>query len=212
MPQPILRTERMLLVPLADEHLELEVELDADPEVLRYILGRARTRDEMAVSHAKRMELGRRVDGLGFWAAFGAGDDFIGLMMLPPDEEPSVAELGYRVARRHWRRGYAAEAARELVRHGFETAGQSRIFAQTMTVNAGSRRVMEKTGLRYVRTFHPDLPPIPGSDEGEVEYVITRDEWLAGRRTAPLVDDLRSFTDGRPASTSTRPTRPGPRR
>jgi RimJ/RimL family protein N-acetyltransferase len=181
MPQPILRTERMLLVPLADEHLEFEVELDADPEVQRYLDGRVRTRAEVTDWHAKRMEMGRRVDGLGYWAAFGPGDDFIGVMMLPPDEEPSVAELGYRLARRHWRQGYAGEAARELVRHGFESAGQSRIIATTMAVNLGSRRVMEKTGLRYVRTFHPDLPPIPGSEEGEVEYAITREEWLAAR-------------------------------
>jgi len=42
MPQPILRTDRLLLVPLADRHFELEVMLDSDPEVLRYITGRAR--------------------------------------------------------------------------------------------------------------------------------------------------------------------------
>ncbi|GIE74931.1 GNAT family acetyltransferase [Actinoplanes philippinensis] len=183
MPQPVLRTERMILLPLTDEHLELEVELDADPEVLRYLDGRARTREEVVEYHAKRMDLGRRVDGLGYWVAFGPGDDFIGVMMLPPAGEESVAELGYRLARRHWRRGYAVEASRELLRHGFETARQSRIIAQTMTVNAGSRAVMAKAGLRYQRTFFPDYPPIPGSEEGEVEYAITRDEWLTLSRT-----------------------------
>ena len=192
MPQPILRTERMLLVPLADEHLDLEVELDADPEVLRYIDGRARSREEVLGYHAKRLAAAGAVDGLGYWVAFGAGDDFIGVLMLPPAGPPAEAELGYRLARRHWRRGFAVEAARELVRYGFETAGQSRIIAQTMAVNAGSRRVMEKTGLRYVRTFHPDLPPIPGSGEGEVEYAITRDEWLAGRRDGPRPRDGRT--------------------
>ncbi|WP_433794627.1 GNAT family N-acetyltransferase [Actinoplanes sp. CA-252034] len=183
MPQPVLRTERMLMIPLGDEHLELEVELDADAEVLRYLDGRPRTREEVTEFHARRMELGRRVDGLGYWAAFGEGDDFIGIMMLPPAAGESVAELGYRLARRHWRRGLATEASRELLRHGFETAGQSRIIAQTMTVNAGSRAVMAKAGLRYQRTFFPDYPPIPGSEEGEVEYAITRDEWLALTRT-----------------------------
>jgi RimJ/RimL family protein N-acetyltransferase len=43
MPQPTLRTPRLLLVPLADRHLDLEVELDSDPEVMRYLDGRART-------------------------------------------------------------------------------------------------------------------------------------------------------------------------
>lgn len=189
----------MLLVPLSDEHLELEGALDADAEVLRYIDGRARTRDEVVAYHTKRMELGCRVAGLGYWMAFGADGDAIGLMMLPPADEPSVAELGYRLARRHWRRGFATEAARELLRHAFETAGQFRVFAQTMVVNAGSRAVLTKAGLRHTRTFFPDLPPIPGSEHGEVEYEITRAEWFARRRRVVLVDDLRSFTDGRPA-------------
>ncbi|GGN93416.1 GNAT family acetyltransferase [Actinoplanes lobatus] len=179
MPQPTLTTERMVLVPLTDEHLEYEVELDADPEVLRYIEGRARTREEVAGCHAERMELGGRVDGLGYWLATERTGEFVGVMMLPPAERPGEAELGYRLLRRCWRRGLAAEGAAALVRHGFATAGQERIIAQTMTVNTGSRRVMEKCGLRYVRTFFPDYPPIPGSGEGEVEYAITRAEWRA---------------------------------
>jgi RimJ/RimL family protein N-acetyltransferase len=56
-----------------------------------------------------------------------------------------------------------------------------RVVATTMTVNRGSRRVMEKVGLRYVRTFHVDWPdPLDGAEFGEVEYALTRDEW---RRT-----------------------------
>jgi len=51
-----------------------------------------------------------------------------------------------------------------------------------MTVNIASRRVMERCGLRYVRTFFDEWPePIEGSDEGDVEYVLTRGDW-EGRR------------------------------
>jgi RimJ/RimL family protein N-acetyltransferase len=128
MPQPILHTDRLLLVPLADRHLDLEVELDSDPEVLRYISGRAHTRDEVVASHAKRMALARKVPGLGYWMAFGTDDGhFVGLMMLPPahgpdqPDDPSIADLGYRIVRRYWRQGLATEAARALVRHAFAT-------------------------------------------------------------------------------------------
>lgn len=202
MPQPVLRTDRLLLVPLADRHLDLEVELDSDPEVLRYLYGRTRTRDEVITSHANRMALADKVDGLGYWMAFGtdggargstppqAEDDgeFIGLMMLPPahgpdqPDDPAVAELGYRLLRRHWRQGLASEASRELLRHAFDTVGQRRVIAQTMTVNIGSRRVMESVGLRYVRTYFPSWDdPLPGTEQGEVEYAITRAEWRAAR-------------------------------
>jgi RimJ/RimL family protein N-acetyltransferase len=187
MPQPVLRTGRLRLVPLADRHLELEVELDSDPEVHRYLTGRARTPDEVAAAHAERMELGRRVDGLGYWVAFGADDDFVGVLMLPPahgpdqPDDPAVADLGYRLRRRYWRRGLAGEASRALLRHAFATVGLNRVIAQTMAVNAGSRGVMAAVGLRYVRTYFPVWDdPLPGSDQGEVEYEITRETWLTG--------------------------------
>ncbi|WP_127506094.1 GNAT family N-acetyltransferase [Actinoplanes solisilvae] len=183
MPQPILRTSRLELIPLADEHLELEVELDSDPEVMRYLYGRARSREEVTVSHAERMALGTKVDGLGYWMAF-SGDAFVGLMMLPPangpdqPDDPSVAELGYRLVRRYWRQGLASEASRALLRHAFDTVGVRRVIAQTMAVNAGSRGVMRAVGLRYVRTFYPTWDdPLPGSEQGEVEYEMTREAW-----------------------------------
>jgi hypothetical protein len=53
-PQQTLQTERITLVPLADEHLEWEVELDSSREVMRYLTGRASTRDEVEASHAPR--------------------------------------------------------------------------------------------------------------------------------------------------------------
>ncbi len=48
-----------------------------------------------------------------------------------------------------------------------------------MAVNTGSRRVMEKSGLRYVRTFHEDWPdPLPGAEHGDVEYALAKDDWI----------------------------------
>ena len=200
MPQPILRTARLLLVPLADRHLELEVQLDSDPEVLRYLDGRSRSRKEVTASHSRRMSLAHKMDGLGYWTAFGsdggargstppeheAEGDFIGLMMLPPahgpdqPDDPAVSDLGYRLVRRCWRQGLATEASRALLRHAFDTVGQNRVIAQTMAVNAGSRGVMEAAGMRYVRTYFPSWDdPLPGAELGEVEYEMTREMWEA---------------------------------
>jgi RimJ/RimL family protein N-acetyltransferase len=189
---PVLHTGRLRLVPLADRHLELEVELDSDPEVLRYISGRAHTRDEVVASHAVRMALGRRVPGLGYWIAFLAdGGEFVGLMMLPPahgpdqPDDPSVADLGYRLQRRWWRQGLATEASRAPLRHAFDVVGVRRVIAQTMAANAASRGVMAAAGLRYVRTYHPEFDaPLPGSEQGEVEYEMTAADWSATGRGA----------------------------
>ncbi|HZA86374.1 MAG TPA: GNAT family protein, partial [Acidimicrobiales bacterium] len=60
----------------------------------------------------------------------------------------------------------------------FAELGVDRVYASTMMVNTASRRVMEKAGLRYVRTFHADWPvKIPGDEQGDVEYAIDRAQW-----------------------------------
>lgn len=189
MPQATLQTARIRLVPLADEHLEYEIELDSDPEVMRYLGdGRARTREEVEILHGRRLAAADRVPGLGFWVGFVDGE-FVGWWVLEPpqraDQGPveGQAELGYRLLRRHWRKGLASEGARELIRHGFEDLGLDRIFAETMAVNTASRATMSAVGMRYVRTFHVDWEdPIPGTELGEVEYAISREEWLAAQR------------------------------
>ncbi|WBB66866.1 GNAT family N-acetyltransferase [Micromonospora sp. WMMD812] len=192
MPQATLRTSRIRLVPLSDEHLEHEVELDADPEVMRY-LGTPRTHAEVEGLHRRRLAVAERVPGLGFWAGLVDGA-FVGWWILEPPERADQgpvdgqAELGYRLLRRYWRQGLASEGARELIRHGFEDLGLTRIFAETMTVNAGSRATMAAVGLAYVRTFHLQHDdPLPGTELGEVEYAVTREDWL-GRRGAEARD------------------------
>ncbi|WIX87315.1 GNAT family N-acetyltransferase [Amycolatopsis sp. DG1A-15b] len=180
---PTLRTPRLTLVPLRDEHLELEYELDSDPEVMRYLTGRAATRAEVERAHARRMAT---EPGFGFWMGF-AREDFVGWWLLRPPhgpDQPEVdgeAELGYRLLRRQWRQGYAREGSLELLRYGFEELGLDRIFAQTMAVNTPSRATMVSAGLTFARAFisageYDD--PIEGTEQGEVEYEITRRRWL----------------------------------
>ena len=188
MTQSTLYTERLQLVPLSDAHLELEIALDADPEVMRYLTGRALSRAEVERAHQRRIAAAREVPGLGFWAGFGAGE-FVGWWILQPPhgpDQPKVAgeaDLGYRLMRRHWRRGYASEGARELIRYGFDDLGLNRIFAQTMAANTAARATMSAAGLSHVRAFisgpYDDL--VPGAEQGEVEYEITRSTWQRNR-------------------------------
>jgi RimJ/RimL family protein N-acetyltransferase len=187
MAQPTLTTDRLRLVPLSDEHLDLEVELDSDPEVMRYLAGRPHSRAEVEKSHRRRIEAARTVDGLGFWVGF-ADDVFVGWWILQPPhgaDQPEVAgeaDLGYRLLRRHWRRGYASEGARELLRYGFTEMGLDRIFAQTMAVNTASRATMQSAGLTFAQQFMSAADyadPLPGTELGEVVYEITRATWLS---------------------------------
>lgn len=184
MSQAILYTARLTLEPLGDEHFDLEVELDSDPEVMRFLTGRGRTLEEIEAAHRRRRAVAESAPGFGFWAGRLA-DEYVGWWILEPPERaeqriPGQAELGYRLLPRYWRRGLAAEGSRELIRHGFADLGLERIIAETMAVNAASRATMASVGLRYVRTVHLDFDdPLPGTEKGEVEYAITYDEWAA---------------------------------
>lgn len=198
--QAILITHRLRLVPLSDEHIDYEAELDADPDVVRFVgNGHPRTRAEVERLHRGRMARGSSAHHrLGFWVGFlqrpdppapagGTGDgDFVGWWVLEVPQrrdqglDVGQAEIGYRLMKRFWRQGLAKEGARELIRHGFEDLGLQRIFAETMAVNKASRATMASVGLSYVKTFYQHFDePIPGSDEGEVEYAITLGEWQA---------------------------------
>ncbi|WP_043268092.1 GNAT family N-acetyltransferase [Streptomyces sp. CT34] len=177
---PFLTTARLALRPFADTaaDLDLIVALDSDPEVMRYITGgRPTTRAEIRAESFARMLHG------GFWAThLRETGEFLGRHCLRPDaDRPTAsADLGYRLRKAAWGRGFATEGALALVAKGFGELGYDRITANTMSVNAGSRRVMEKCGLTYARTYYEEWPyPVAGDEHGDVEYVLTREEWSA---------------------------------
>lgn len=182
-----LETERLVLRQFTAADADLLVELDSDPEVMRYLTGGKPTpRERVETSILPTVvENYARYPGFGVFAAFTkATGEFIGWFELVREKStpPGEAELGYRLRKAAWGHGYATEGGRELLRHGFEVQGLERVVAETMAVNTGSRRVMEKLGLRYLRTYLPPFAPIPGSEHGEVQYVLDRAEWAASRR------------------------------
>ena len=180
-------TERLILRRFTDEDVDLLVDLDSDPEVMFHINAGVPTPRSEIVDDVLPAFLRyyRRWPGYGFWAVIRRSDgEFLGWVHLrpEPDSPEDEPELGYRLRRSAWGRGYAAEASRAVVDRAFAECGARRIVAFTMAAHGASRRVMDKVGLRYVRTFKADWPVrIPGDEQGDVEYAITREEWEAAR-------------------------------
>ena len=184
----VLETERLILRRFTEADVDNLVELDGDPEVMRFLTGGAPTpravieRDILPgwLSYYERFA------GYGFWAAIEKSTArFVGWFHFRPAEaaQPSEVELGYRLRRSAWGKGYATEGSRALIHKGFAELGVQRVVAFTMVVNVASRRVMEKAGLRFVQTFHQPWPDyIEGQEEGDVEYALLRSEWEAGDR------------------------------
>jgi RimJ/RimL family protein N-acetyltransferase len=183
-PVILLETARLRLRRFVAADLDQLVELDSDPEVMRYIAyGAATPRERYATEILPRwLVLYESWPLLGYWAAeLHDGGEFVGWFHLRPDRfDAGEQELGYRLRRPAWGRGYATEGGRALVAHGFERVGAAKISARTLRANRGSRRVMEKCGLAYECDFVYPEDVLAGRPEGEraaVKYSITRSSW-----------------------------------
>ena len=182
-----LETERLVLRRFTDNDIDNLVELDSDPEVMRFINGGRPTPRNEVENDILPAFLGyyERFAGYGFWAAVErSSGSFIGWFHFRPAKgaPEDEVELGYRLRRSAWHKGYATEGSRALIEKGFAELGVQRVVASTMVVNVASRRVMEKAGLRFVRTFHQPWPDyIEGEEEGDVEYALLRSEWEQSR-------------------------------
>jgi RimJ/RimL family protein N-acetyltransferase len=189
--QVFLETERLLLRQFTEEDVDNLSELDSDPAVMRFITGgRTTPRDEIQNEVLPAfLRYYERYEGYGFWAAIEKSTgDFLGWFHFRPlpDSDPDEVELGYRLRKSAWGKGYGTEGSRALIRKGFTEHGVQRVVASTATVNTASRRVMEKAGMTYVRTFHQEWPdPMEGAEEGDVEYALSKAEWEQ-QEAAPL--------------------------
>ena len=177
-----LETDRLILRKFTGADLDLLFELDRDPEVTRFITGGVSEFTEAMLQHW--LSQYERWPGYGTWGVIEKeSQDFVGWFHLrPEDDREDEAELGYRFKRSAWGKGYATEGSRALIDKAFSELGASRVFAYALAIHAASRRVMVKSGLRFIRLFHGDWPyKIPGDERGDVEYAITRDEWERDR-------------------------------
>ena len=182
----ILQTPRLVLRQFTEDDVDNLFNLNSDPEVMRYLTGgtptpREEIRDQILPFH---LGIYGRLDRLGTWAAeSSATGEFLGWFHYRPghgSDDLTNIELGYRLRRSAWNRGYATEGSRALVSMGFTDLGVERVFALTMTVNTASRGVLQKCGLTLVRTTPYDgAYAIEGAAQGKVEYALTKTEWEA---------------------------------
>jgi RimJ/RimL family protein N-acetyltransferase len=188
-----LETERLMLRRLTEADVDNLVELDSDPEVMRFLSGGPATpRNVIERDILPRCLLSYEdFPGFGVWAAIEkASGVFLGWLSLRPHEDspPGEVELGYRLRRAAWGRGYATEGSRALIRKGFTELGVRRVVATTYQHNLASRRVMERLGMAHVRSYRltPEEIADPGTfhstsqeiwEGDEVEYALEKADW-----------------------------------
>lgn len=158
-------TDRLLLRRWEDQDREPFAALNADPIVMEFFTATlSRTESDAFVD---RIEAHFDRHGFGLWAAelreTGEFIGYVGLWSATFDAPFTPAiEVGWRLARKFWGSGFAPEAARAAIADGFDRLEITEIVSFTATINAKSRRVMEKIGMTcdVGDDFeHPAVPP-----------------------------------------------------
>lgn len=192
--QVFLATERMVLRRFTEADEDHLVELDSDPEVMRFLTRGIPTPRDAIQNDILPVFLRsyKRFPGFGVFAAISKEcGDFLGWFSFQPTDQARRDEvsLGYRLRRSIWGQGYATEGVRALIRLGFTHLGIQRVIATTYQDNLASRRVMEKAGLSLVRTYHMTMEELLAQesiahdvpedlwDGDDVEYALQKADW-----------------------------------
>ncbi len=181
-----LKSERLLLRPLAETDSDVAIELFTDPAVIRYV---CETYTEQQVVEELPKYTKRCAGGcIGAWCVVErATQEKLGMAILLPlpieeddrnwdfvvgDDVPDCEiEIGYILKKSAWGKGYATEATKRLLKFAFEETPLEELVATTNSENTASQRVLEKSGLVYEGMRRAYAVDCPG-------YRITRQQWL----------------------------------
>lgn len=175
--QPTLETARLRLRPYTETDI---------PELLPLIGTREVAATTLRIAHPYTeqdarafFESARESDKLWLAITLRSDGHQIGGIGLRVEEQHKHAELGYWLGVNFWGRGYATEAAREIVRYGFQILGLHRIFASHFKHNPASGHILRKIGMQYEGCQREHLRKWDQFVDSEL-YGIIRREWEAG--------------------------------
>ncbi|MDZ5783282.1 GNAT family N-acetyltransferase [Marinococcus luteus] len=177
-PFPTLETSRLRLRALRYSDLEDIYEYASNPLVSRNVLwdthrSRGETKDFLDIT----MNSYKYGDRAPFGIERKDSGKVIGTIdFVHWDRGHANGEIGYTLAPDHWNQGFGSEAAREIIRFGFEDMGLHRIEARCFTENTASAKVMEKVGMVHEGTLRRSLL-IQGVRRDVMIYAILKTEW-----------------------------------
>jgi RimJ/RimL family protein N-acetyltransferase len=183
-----IRTQRLLLRPYAVEDLEDLYDIQSRPEVTRFLYFGARDRDQVrdalkeCIAAAALDDEGARLILAVVLPETGTviGD----VMLLWTSREHRQGEVGYIFHPDHGGKGYATEAARVMLRLGFEELRLHRIVGRIDARNSASGRVLERLDMRReAHLLHAER--VKGEWTDEIVYAMLEDEWHARSSAQP---------------------------
>lgn len=164
MPAPIIKTERLILRQWTDADLPLFAAMNADPDVMEFFPAPLSVEESNQLADKIQKEL--REKEYGLWAVevpeVSQFIGFIGLHLANFDAPfcPCV-EIGWRLAKEFWGKGYATEGAKAALEYAFNTLDLEEVLSFTAEINKRSRKVMQRLGMRHDPTGSFDHSMVP---------------------------------------------------
>ncbi|MEM6719292.1 MAG: GNAT family N-acetyltransferase [Bacteroidota bacterium] len=156
-----LETERLLIRDLVPQDLDGMFAMDSDPEVHKYLGNKPIKHKEEALKYINDVQQQYAERGIGRWAVeLKETSEFIGWcgLRLYTDytfnNHTNFYDIGYRLQRQFWGKGYATEASVACLQHAFETLKLDTVYGITEMGNEASHRILLKIGLHYIEDFY----------------------------------------------------------
>lgn len=154
-----IETERLILREVLPTDIDGFFELDGDPEVLRYLGIKPVNDKTQVVDTINKIRQQYLDNGIGRWAMVEKEtNNFIGwtglkLEKIKTNNHVNYYDLGYRLIRKYWGKGFATESAIASLQYGFEKLGIQEAYASANCENIGSNNILKKVGLKLIETF-----------------------------------------------------------
>lgn len=148
----VFETPRLILRQFTEEDSPLILQLNSDPEIVKYVHEPVLTTEGQAKKIIVDIILPQYKNNLGRWAIYTkTNNEFIGWCGLKYRPELNEIDLGYRLKKDAWRKGFATEAAKHTLDHGFNKLHLKLITGRAHIENIASIKVLEKIGMQFGR-------------------------------------------------------------
>lgn len=147
-PEP---TERLFFRHFQKTDLHAVIELNRDPEVMRYF-PELKSIDEISLDFKRYLKYHLEHPGYGYWHTsftHRGRHEFAGFFLVKILPETGETEIGYRLLPKYWGRGLATEGARAMVDYSLRNLRVDKVVGVASPENLASRRVLEKAGLEF---------------------------------------------------------------
>jgi len=152
----IIETSRLLLSELIEEEAEEMYLLNSDKEVIQYTGDDGFANIEAARQLILNYQQYKKY-GYGRWTArLKETNEFIGWCGLKFNEDIEEVDIGYRLLKKHWNKGYSTEAAKACLDYGFNQHNIKRIIGRAEKRNGASVRIFEKLDMHFEKYFFED--------------------------------------------------------